>query len=416
MAFPQATPIAAGNTGANVTEFSATVHAGTIAAGDLLLLFVGNDGAGDSASVTDWTTPTNGSARANSAADNGEGHWFYKIADGNEASTVTVTLSSSEGAAYASYLIPAAEWHGTSVPEVASANPPSSVNPNPPSLTASWGAEDNLWFVAYAWDGNTSHVSYPADYTNDQQTSNWANSGGFGVAVASREAAAATEDPDTAEISASEQWAAFTLVVRPSGEVVNPTGTGAITAPAPTVSGTGAETFTATGAVSVPAPTVAGSGAETFTATGAVTVPAATVAGSGDHTEEAGEETTGTGAISAPAATVSGVGELVLTATGEVSAPAPTVVGSGAETFTATGAISAAAPTVSGTGSHLENVTGTGAISVPAPSVSGEGTSETIGTATATVVLLHAAAASIDRGHHATATVVLLHTATASVS
>ena len=41
-----------------------------------------------------------------------------------------------------------------------------------------------------------------------------------------------------------------------------------------TVSGTGAESFTATGAVTVPSATVAGSGAEVFTATGALTVPA----------------------------------------------------------------------------------------------------------------------------------------------
>ncbi len=145
------------------------------------------------------------------------------------------------------------------------------------------------------------------------------------------------------------------------------TGTGAISVPAPTVSGTGTVTITGTGAIAVPAPTVAGSGTETFTATGAISVPAPTVAGSGTETF------TATGTITAPAPTVSGTGTETFTATGAITVPAGTVSGTGTETFTATGAISVASAVVSGTG--VLTITATGAISVSPPTVSGSGTS-----------------------------------------
>lgn len=172
----------------------------------------------------------------------------------------------------------------------------------------------------------------------------------------------------------------------------SPSGTGAITVPAATVSGTGSEVFTAsgavsssaplvsgsggqeftaTGAVSVPAPTVSGAGAQEFTATGAVTIPAPTVAGTGDHTESGPPNPAGTGAITVPAVSVSGAGELALIATGAIALPAGTVSGSGLETLTGTGTIFAPAPTASGAGAV--SPVGTGAITVPAPSVAGSG-------------------------------------------
>ena len=130
-----------------------------------------------------------------------------------------------------------------------------------------------------------------------------------------------------------------------------PSGTGAISVPSATVSGSGELTLTATGAISVPSATVAGTGAETFTATGAITGQAPTVAGSGTHTEGGGPEpVTGTGAITVPAATVAGTGSLGLTGTGAIIGRPPTVVGSGTETITGTGAIVAPSATVSGSG------------------------------------------------------------------
>jgi hypothetical protein len=164
----------------------------------------------------------------------------------------------------------------------------------------------------------------------------------------------------------TDDWAVVAVAV----SEIDVTGTGAISARAATVAGSGTETFTATGAIAVPSATVAGTGEETLTATGALTLPAATVAGTGDHTASSGPS--GTGAVTVPSATVAGDGALIFTATGAIAAGAPTVAGSGTETFTATGAINGAAPAVAGTGT--ETFTATGAITVSAVTVAGSGT------------------------------------------
>ena len=163
----------------------------------------------------------------------------------------------------------------------------------------------------------------------------------------------------------TDDWALVAVAV---SEIVNVTGTGAISVPPVTVAGTGVETFTATGAITVPSATVAGTGtsAITHSGTGAVSVPSATVSGTGVLT------LTGTGALSAPSATVAGTGAEVFTATGAISVPAATVSGTGEEIFTATGAISASAPSVSGTGG--ETFTASGAITIPAATTDGSGT------------------------------------------
>lgn len=151
-----------------------------------------------------------------------------------------------------------------------------------------------------------------------------------------------------------------------------PSGTGAATVPAATVSGSGEVILTGSGAVTAASATVSGSGAETFTATGAVSIAAATVSGTGNH--GAAAEPSGTGAISVPSATVAGSGALSFTGTGAITAPTATVAGSGAETFTGSGAVTGQAITVAGSGTHSVAITGTGAITVPTITVAGTGT------------------------------------------
>ena len=147
------------------------------------------------------------------------------------------------------------------------------------------------------------------------------------------------------------------------------TGTGALTAPAGTASGSGVVGKTGTGALTAPVATVSGAGTSTHVATGALTAPVATVSGAG----VAGKS--GTGALTAPAATVSGVGGVGRTGTGELTAPAATVSGAGTQTVSGTGALDAPAGEVdgSGTGSGSIPVSGTGALDAPMPSVSGAG-------------------------------------------
>ena len=126
---------------------------------------------------------------------------------------------------------------------------------------------------------------------------------------------------------------------------------------------------TGTGDLTAPAGTTSGTGTQTLDGTGSVTAPAATVSGSGITGR------TGTGAITAPAATTSGTGVTGRTGTGAVTAPAGVVSGAGTQTVDGTGALTAAPGEVDGTGTGTGStpVTGTGALEAPMPLISGDG-------------------------------------------
>ena len=323
----------------------------------------------------------------------------YKISTGSETGTFTVAVAGGAAASDAAFFllsIPGA--HASAAPEANGYATGTTSAADPTALTPSWGAADTLW-IAVGGSGETGTggsytgiASAPTNYTDYADSGMSADAiGAVEGAVAFRQLNAASEDAGafTTDVS-NARSAALLVAVRPA--TVNPSGTGAISVPAATTSGTGEEVFTATGATSVPPGIVAGTGEEVFTATGAVAVPAATVAGSGNHEEPSGP--TGTGAISVPTATVAGVGEEVFTATGAVSVPMGTVAGTGSEVFTGTGSISAPTGTVAGSGTeiltatgaidvqsgtvvgagtHTENPTGTGAIAIPVPVVNGTG-------------------------------------------
>lgn len=434
MAFPTIPTVAAGRVlTTNQADTSGTrtfpsLSSLTKNSGDLLIaIAIGYQSAGSSGAVfSSWggsftefsdQMTTSGSTMCVGLA--------YKWSTGSETGTFTVTQASPTGHATLILLsIPGA--HASTPPEAGTIANGTGSAADPGSFTPSgWAAEDTLW-VALAASGMTSGTgswtatgtTAPSNYTDrvDSNTTDSSTVGQTEGAVAFRQLNAASEDIGTAGVDTSNaRNSALVIAVRPAVE--NPTGTGAITVPAATVAGTGAEVFTATGAVNVPSAAVDGSGVEVLTATGAITVPAAIVDAAGDHSsvtnpsgtgsitvpavtvDGAGTHTpnpAGTGAISIPAATVAGAGELVLTGTGAVSVPAPIVDGTGAEILTAigaiigqaptvdgdgiaanpvsgTGVITISVPTVAGSGLHTENVTGTGAIAVPAFTMTGEG-------------------------------------------
>jgi hypothetical protein len=150
------------------------------------------------------------------------------------------------------------------------------------------------------------------------------------------------------------------------------TGSGGVTIPAPSISGTGSEGFTGSGGVTIPAPSIAGTGAESFTGSGGVIIPAPSIAAEGTHTEGGGS-VTGSGGVTIPAPAISGSGEEGFTGSGGVTIPAPVISGSGAEGFTGSGGVTIPAPAIAGTGQQVENVTGSGGVSIPAPSIAGTG-------------------------------------------
>jgi hypothetical protein len=203
----------------------------SIASGNLLLVFFACDGN----TTAEVTTPASGWSTLftqNVLADTAFLKVFYRFANGAEGGTIVITTGATEQSTHISYRITGA--HASEVPAFSSTRPgASNANPDPPSLNpANWDIEDTLWIAAAAWDGSPTGTGYPTNYTGSQLTNqNPSGSGSAGSIVATKNNAAASEDPGTFTMSASEQWASATIAVRPAGAgtTYNQSASGAIT-------------------------------------------------------------------------------------------------------------------------------------------------------------------------------------------
>ena len=142
----------------------------------------------------------------------------YLFSTGAE-STVTITSTGSDAGAWLAWCVTGA--HASQAPELTHNDDGNSQNPNPPQETASWGAEDNLWFACVSLnnDGDTI-TSYPADYTNGVDNAN-----GTRVGCATRPRNIAAEDPGTFTLSdATGARTSWTVAIRPAAAVAGGTG------------------------------------------------------------------------------------------------------------------------------------------------------------------------------------------------
>ena len=219
-AFPQVAGTATSSRASAALDDPVTLPA-SVAAGDLIIVFHFSDSGLTRTFPGSWAEIKDASC-AGPACTVGVA---YLIASGGETS-VTVTKSLSERFSAIAVRISAVSWHGTTPPEISTGATGSSANPNPNAVTASWGSADNLFIAAMAWDdsdGGDAMSAYPTNYTGNQNTGPNISSAGRG-AIASREFAAASDDPGTFTIP-SDQWWAGTVVVRPAagGDVTAPT-------------------------------------------------------------------------------------------------------------------------------------------------------------------------------------------------
>lgn len=151
-------------TSTNASGTSHTINLPTsIVAGKLLLVYFACTGATALPTITwpaGWTVLFSNASGTFSATTNVLSAGF-KIADGTEASTITVTTSNNQTSSTQSFQI--ANYRG--VPQVGTATVATAgVNPAPISLSPSWGSADNLWFVV-ACD-SVSITDYPITYTS----------------------------------------------------------------------------------------------------------------------------------------------------------------------------------------------------------------------------------------------------------
>ena len=209
MAFPQIAGSALSQAGSATPSYS--LPAG-VAAGDLVFAFIFRDVTANDPTITwpgSWQ-PLEAYAGTHFAVYIG-----YLVASGGET-TVQPTFPISERGMAIAVRIAAADWHGTTPPEISTVVDGASANPDPGSLAPSWGAEDSLWIVVAGADsfGLVAPTAYPANYNDNQLSQHTQTSSGHG-AIATRELNAASEDPGAFTLGISESWGAWTIAVRP---------------------------------------------------------------------------------------------------------------------------------------------------------------------------------------------------------
>jgi P22 tail accessory factor len=189
----------------------------TVSAGDLLLAFASVDD-GTSAGVT-WDNTTHGTWTQLFSFDRStavKGVCYAKVAAGTEGGgSLSLTISTTQRGVMRSYSVQ--DWFGALAGVEVATSSQGGANANPPSLTASWGAVDNLWLAYAANDGSTSTATvYPTDFGLNQATQGAGGGPGAADAIAMRNSATATQDPGAFTNSSSGTVTA-TIVIRPAG-------------------------------------------------------------------------------------------------------------------------------------------------------------------------------------------------------
>lgn len=210
---------------ASATASPSTTHVAAlpsgIVAGDLLLMATVADGHGTGTAFTwpaDWTyigspgasAPPNGSARA---------EIFYRIADGAEGPSITISGNSEGWASHAWRVI---GHHGEGPARTSTAS--DTGNANAPTLTPAWGSAANLWIAIAAFDNLATVTGYPTGYTGNQRTTqSGATASDVTIASATKVATAISDDAG-AFTNTSRPWMAFTLAIQPAASGVGASG------------------------------------------------------------------------------------------------------------------------------------------------------------------------------------------------
>lgn len=229
MAFPtiQTADTKFGTVTTNSTSWTITWPT-NLAAGDLILLFAGCDGS------VGYTFPDAGwiwrVAIVTGSATNGL--LAKRIATGTETGTWTLTLSAGEQGGWRIFRITG--WEGTLGTDFASLGGiggaveaervsagGSSANPNPPNISpVNWDIEDTLWIAGCSADASRTISVFPLADNQTADVSGGANGATLGLCTLND--AVASKDPGTFTISASDEWTAWTVAVRPAAAVVPP--------------------------------------------------------------------------------------------------------------------------------------------------------------------------------------------------
>jgi hypothetical protein len=210
--FPVVASVGADYIGAATTSHVVDLPVG-INSGDLLILFFTRDGSTGTVTFPaglPWMALT-----GPDDAGTSQHYVQYRVAGSSEGTSIIVATSvSEEGCAK---ILRITGWHGTTPPAVGTpVTGVTSATPDPPTLNpVDWDVEDTLWIAWFGCNGTGVVSAYPADYTGNQTNLSQA---AIAMGFATRELAAASDDPGTFTKGSSTPWSANTFAVRPAAD------------------------------------------------------------------------------------------------------------------------------------------------------------------------------------------------------
>ncbi len=180
----------------------------SIEEGDLLIVFFS---VNDIAAIPQWPE---GWQQLFKVAHGDTFEARFKIADGTENETGTITVSTapkSERSAHQSFRI--VNFSGT--PEATPATG-SSTTPDPPTHTTSWSSAKTLWIAAVGRvSGKDITTDFPANYSNHRSQQTGSADAGTTVDTAVRILETASENPGAFSVpdGGSKKWIAATVAI-----------------------------------------------------------------------------------------------------------------------------------------------------------------------------------------------------------
>jgi len=212
-AFPVVEDAVEGAESSVTTSYSASLPPG-ISSGDLLVMFAAV-GSGSNRTITDpsgWTLFWDAAAVGNIRDTKG----WYRVADGSEGASVSISASGLATWAHGAYRISGADT--STAPEEGTAATGTGTNANPPSVAPSWGSAKNLFLtVMFGRQGATSNVTAaPTSYMNLREGGDTSQNNSVVGGFAQRQLEASSDDPGPFTSTSLTDWIAQTVAIRPA--------------------------------------------------------------------------------------------------------------------------------------------------------------------------------------------------------
>jgi hypothetical protein len=141
---------------------------------------------------------------------------FRKVSDGSEGATQSFTYSGTATGSWVTWQVSGVH---NSDPEIEFATLGAGAPVDPPPITASWGAADNMFFAIYLTADSTSSAQFSAFPTGYSWTGEVGWNGTSGkMAVGQKTSTSATDNPDAFTLSSGTGQPSIgaTMVIRPT--------------------------------------------------------------------------------------------------------------------------------------------------------------------------------------------------------